>query len=153
MNVMLDCRRKHPCLKVMSNWLRGKVTNQRNIWQNRGSPPLTRSGGKGKLYKRAVQREKWKGGGTITRTSVQTQVVEKEKARHRWRQNKPENKELEDSNLLQELVWGQAEQFRRSQERIKIESVSLERHLRRDSWGELVIQKSERTAKDDHTQQ
>jgi hypothetical protein len=35
MKVKLVCRRKDPCLKVTSNWVADKVTNQRKIWQNR----------------------------------------------------------------------------------------------------------------------
>ena len=35
MKVNLVCRRKHPCLKVMSSWVADKETNRRKSWQNR----------------------------------------------------------------------------------------------------------------------
>jgi hypothetical protein len=47
--VKLVCRRKHPCFKVMSNWVADKVMNQRKIWQTRICPTLTTRERKGKL--------------------------------------------------------------------------------------------------------
>jgi hypothetical protein len=49
--VKLVCERKHPGLKVMSNFVAEKVRGQRKIWQNRVCPTLTKSEREGKLLK------------------------------------------------------------------------------------------------------
>lgn len=73
MKVKLVCRRKHPCLKVMSNRVADEVTNQRKTWQTGIFPTLRRTERKkrllnskqcreegslpGQLYRHRVQRE------------------------------------------------------------------------------------------------
>jgi hypothetical protein len=56
MKVKLVCRRKHLCLKVMSNSVADKVMNQRKIQQNRICPTHTRR--EGTEATKAEQREK-----------------------------------------------------------------------------------------------
>ena len=49
MKLKLVCKRKHPCLKVMSNWVADKVMDQRKLWQNRLCPTFTGRRMSGKL--------------------------------------------------------------------------------------------------------
>ena len=69
MKVKLVCRRKHPCLKVMSNWVADKVMNQRKIWQNRIHPTLTQERGK-----ESYLREWCRGGGRGKRAGLLGQL-------------------------------------------------------------------------------
>lgn len=118
MKVKFACRRKHPCLKVMSNWVADKVMNQRKIWQNESEIGYAQFLW-GNLGKKGLKRAGE--GGQITETG------------YRWRQNKPENKKRPDRRLEQiDRVSLRVNRLRLIQSEVKrnqFESVSLERGL------------------------
>jgi hypothetical protein len=93
--VKLVCRRKRPCLRVMSNWVSDKVMNQRKIWQNRICPTLTRRERKKRLLKRgSTERGREGGDGAVLQGEFYRDRLKTEQARHRWRQNEKEPEQI-----------------------------------------------------------
>ena len=136
--VKLVCRRKQPCLKVMSNWVADKLTNQRKIWQTRLCPTLARREGKGQLVKKQCG-ERGKG---FTGTGVQRQFA----VRTAETQVKTEwAREWVEARRLQQIAKGSMRPSRAIQseaKRSQFESVSLEKSLTQNTRVEPASQSS-----------
>ena len=118
MKVKLVCRRKHPCLKVMSNWGADKVMNQRKIWQNESEIGCIKHSGV-QLLENIAERGSWVS--WVNWESVlwvQVRSVELSFSlcwvhsvhisTGTWRQK---IRKMQKTSTNWQLVWGQAEKF------------------------------------------